>query len=121
MNELKDRILKAIKDAKEKLDITLIYKDWGNKRQKCACPLGCVLLVNDHGLYFDSEQNTAEAAHVLGVSEDWVYNFICGFDGDTQNENESVEFLKEAWELGYSIRKEVDAIDYSNFLDRIVD
>lgn len=112
-NSLKEKIVSGIKYAKEKLGFTLVEEDWGSKEAKCACALGCVLLANDHGIASDdADQNETEAAHVLGVSTEWVGEFIRGFDNDSPGEDEA------AWELGKEIRKEFNPINHTDYMEK---
>jgi len=118
MSDLKDKIVSYIKRAQEDFGITLVTEGWGSKITKCACPLGCALLANDIDITDDPEQNGAEAADLLGVSEKWIESFIYGFDeglGHVENE--------EAYQLGLVIRMELNPTshtDYINNLDRTV-
>src|SRR5512142_1746799 len=102
MEQIKNKIVAGIKYATEKVGFKLIQGDWGNKEARCACALGCVLIANDHGICDDSDQNEFEAAHVLDVSQEWVQNFISGFD----NELEANVTDEKAFELGKEIRSE---------------
>lgn len=103
MDEIKNKIIADIKFAQDILGITLISDEWGNKNTKCACALGCVLLVNHDAVYDDPEENGQAIASILDVSEDWVNNFLNGFDGKAIHI--STRF-QEAWKLGLEIRNE---------------
>jgi hypothetical protein len=115
LNKLKEKIVSGIKYAKEKLGFTLVEEDWGSKEAKCACALGCVLLANDHGIASDdAEQNEVEAAHVLGVSSEWIGEFIRGFDNESP-ENEEAEAV---WELGKEIRNEFKPVNSTDYMKK---
>lgn len=102
LSQIKNKIVDGIKYATEKVGFKLIQGEWGSKNAQCACALGCALIANDHGISDDSDQNAFEAAQVLEVSQDWVYNFISGFD----NENDSDITEPEAFNLGKEIREQ---------------
>lgn len=110
---IKNKIVEGINTAKEQLGITLVTEDWGSKKTKCACALGCVLLANNHGLTDDAEQNATEAAELLGVSESWIDNFIRGFDGDSPDEDEP----EEAYEIGQELLKTFKPTSHSDYVE----
>src|SRR5579885_513327 len=112
---IKNKIVEGITTAKEQLGITLITEDWGSKKTKCACALGCVLLANNHGLTDDAEQNATEAAELLGVSESWIDNFIRGFDGDSPDEDEP----EEAFEIGQELRQNLKPVNHTDYIENM--
>jgi len=116
---IKEKLVESISKGKQD-GWTLIHGDWGNKEQKCACALGCLLVTNDHGICDDPEQNAVEAAHVLGVSETWINSFISGFDG-TDHDSSPDEVVDEAVEIGKQIRSELNPmsdVDFSDSLEK---
>jgi hypothetical protein len=115
MSELKDKIVSAIKSAQEK-GITLVKHNWGSKNTKCACPLGCVLIANEHTIYNDEEDNAQAVAELLDVSEDWVTNFIYGFDGDPIDRYNP---YMDAWNLGYELRHEIKPINHTDYVNSL--
>ncbi len=108
----KEKILADIAAAREQ-GYTLIQDDWGSNTQQCACPLGCVNVMNG-GQPDDQEEGGSVAT--LGVDQKWVYSFIDGFDDNGNAEGASVP---EAWQLGADIRKETKPISYSDFIDKM--
>lgn len=114
MNNLKDKIVSYIKRAQEDFGITLVTEDWGSKPTKCACPLGCVLLVNNIDVTDDAEQNGYEAADLLGVSENWIESFIYGFDADDVH-----PINQEAYQLGIDIRNEFNPTKHTNYVNNL--
>lgn len=103
MDNIKQKIVDAIKFAKEH-EYSLVYGSWGNSTDKCACPMGCVLLQKGYELKDDDEptDNICGAAELLGVSEGWVSNFISGFD----NEIDPSISNKDSYKLGIEIRNQ---------------
>jgi hypothetical protein len=100
MNELKNRIVKAIELVTKEMNYELIKKDWGNEDAKCACALGCVLVATDQGISPDAENNGYTVGEVLNVTEDWVDSFIAGFDGV---ESTMPPVVSSAFQLGQEI------------------
>lgn len=116
MDELKNKIIEAVKFGKEKLGFTIVCQGWGDPRTNCACPLGCLLLKNKHGLFYDVHLNEVTAADLLEVSQSWVDNFIRGFDGEKPE-----AYYVEAWEFGKSLAEEIEPIEYSTFKNKLED
>ena len=114
MSNIKNKIVEGIQAAKEQ-GITLVTEDWGSKKTKCACALGCVLLANNHGLSDDAEQNATEAAELLGVSESWIDNFIRGFDNDSPDEDEP----SEAYEIGQELLKSFKPTNHTDYVESL--
>jgi hypothetical protein len=101
IEQIKNKIVDGIKYATEKVGFKLIEGEWGSKEEMCGCALSCMLIANDHGIAMDdAEQNEVEAAHVLGVSTEWVENFISGFDNDIDTNITD----EEAFKLGHELR-----------------
>lgn len=120
IEEIKDIIMNSVYYAIHKKDYILLTQSWGNDLEKCACPLGCVLVKHNISLRTDApvlsstpNYNKIEIMKILGVSLDWIDSFIIGFD-DFSNENIS---NKEAYELGLLLRRILNPINYyQNFL-----
>jgi len=112
MNDLKDKIISNIKYAQER-GFTLISDDWGGESSKCACALGCVLIANEQMVSNDPEDNALTAAALLGTSEDWINNFLNGFDGKQIHISTRHQ---DAWKLGLEIRNETKPFSYSEHM-----
>lgn len=109
---IKDILIKNIKYVTEELKFSLIDKDWGCKAAFCACPLGCTIIANDKRISEHWDENQKIVSEVLGVSSNWIINFINGFDGN-QMIHELFEKYppdEEAFNLGAEIRKEFSSI-----------
>ncbi len=103
--EIKKQIVKGIEEARQ-AGITLVCNDWGDKQNKCACALGCLLLEKDILVSGDSDQNKERAAHLLGVSQEWVESFYYGFDNLNVGGAGVVEAYPDAYHLGKQLREE---------------
>ena len=109
---IKDIIINNIKYAVDILGYSLIDKDWGNKVAQCACPLGCTIIVSGERISEDFDVNQKIISDTLGVSENWICNFIMGYDGHQILDKYSEKYLpdEEAFNLGVEIRKEFSSI-----------
>lgn len=110
--QIKKKILDSISKAESK-GYTLITDDWGSGKEKCACPISCVLVANDQPISIQLD----DAARILGVSQNWIQSFADGFDG---NGNAKMAHEPDAWSLGEEIRKETKPIPYSTFIDELI-
>lgn len=113
---IKQQILDSINNATNKLGWSLITEEWGNETLKCACALGCVL-INENPSELDifsseTEENVAETAKILGVTELWVKSFIQGFDDGPVVEDFG---CPDAYRMGKEIRDETISVPYYDF------
>lgn len=115
MNEIKNKIIADIKFAQDILGITLINEGWGNNHTKCACAIGCVLIVNHGKMYDKLEENVSAASHILGVSEKWINNFIVGFDADVSSPTN----YDDAYKLGIEIYNETLPVSHIYYLNNL--
>ncbi len=112
--EVIDRILGAVQAARER-GRTIQQGSWGvtyhwdpdNTPRYAVCEAGCCAM----GAVLDDQERVAynvseDAARLLGVEEDWVLGFTCGFDQDPVSEN---AFLPECLP---SLKAGRDAGDY---------
>lgn len=113
-NNVKEKILASIEKAQQ-MGYTLVCDDWGDDNRKCACALGCLLVVNGE----NPNDGTSEiAADLLEVSYDWASSFIDGFD-----DNGTVAGASDhiAWKLGSELRKELKPVPMDQFINNMVD
>lgn len=107
-----EKIQAGIETAKSR-GYELVCEDWGDDNQKCACPLGCLIVANDAELGKPTE-NFNKAAELLGLNEQWIDSFIAGFDKGYLTYGE--EPIKEAKEMGTKLRAELDPLRYHVYL-----
>lgn len=91
VNEIKTKIANAIRYAKGQLGFQLVAEDWGSTKGKCACALGCLLVQNNCDIPEDGDKASEKAAEILGVSREWVNDFITGFDDGYPSEPNEAE------------------------------
>lgn len=115
MNNLKNRIIDGIKFAQER-GFTLVDSDWGSDTTQCACALGCFLISNQEMISEDPEDNARVVAEILNVPENWVNNFISGFDGHPSKIYADYE---EAWLLGIEIRMETNPQNHTDYINNL--
>lgn len=120
IEEIKDIIMNSVYYVIYKKDYVLLTQSWGNDLEKCACPLGCVLVKNDISLRTDTpllastpNYNKTEIMKILGVSLEWIDSFIIGFD-DLSKESSD----KEAYDLGSLLRRSLNPRYYSQIYKR---
>lgn len=105
-------IRSSIEYATKELGFTLVYSDWGNNNLACACPMGCVVVkIDPNTLQNGNYQEEVLAAQTLGVSTDWIYSFIVGFDNSGHHQLQG-QIVPEAKELGQKIFDEFNPTDY---------
>jgi hypothetical protein len=109
-NDIKQKIVEAISQAKKK-GYTLISNSWGREVEKCACPMGCVLVAN--GMTPNTAYNLVDSANILGVPTVWITSFIEGFDNIG---TAPAAYCQEAWELGHELRTEMNPIPHNRFI-----
>lgn len=124
-DELRDRIASAIADMQTR-GMRVMTKGWGVewdgdsgdiRYETCLCPLGCVAVSenakapkaeHDDEWGYNTEPSHVMATH-LGVSHEWVYGFICGFDGDGMTDE------AEASLLGRHFRAAISPVSAEDF------
>jgi hypothetical protein len=109
--KIKEKIISSIGKAEDK-GFTLITDDWGSVSAKCACAIGCVLVVEGKPI----NSTITVAAQILGVSDEWITSFTDGFDGNGKAEG---AYDPEAWTLGETVRKETNPIPFDRFADQM--
>jgi hypothetical protein len=115
IEEIKNIIINSVYHAIHKKNYILITQSWGNDLEKCACPLGCVLVKNNILLRTDTpvlastpNYNKTEIMNILGVSLEWIDSFTSGFDNFGK-----IFTNKEAYELGAELRRILNPRYYS--------
>ena len=107
MDNIKQKIVDAVKYAQEQLGFKLVDGSWGNSQNKCACPMGCVLLQNNKSFTEDDgDASTQDAADILGVSRNWVACFISGFDHEDDISLDT-PMGRDAFKLGLELHNEL--------------
>lgn len=96
--DVKDKIINAIEFSLNELKFSLKNKSWGWSHMKETCALGCVLVHNNSTIVYEPDNNRKEAAKLLGVTEEWAVDFMCGFDDKPIHNN------SEAYRLGQELR-----------------
>jgi hypothetical protein len=118
MDPIKNKIIDSIIYARNNFQFTLINQSWGSKSGRCACPLGCVLLVHHRAPLYNSDRNVETVAALLQVSETWVRNFIFGFDNDDPdtclpgNDNDT----EGAFSLGQELFQELNPMSHKDYM-----
>jgi hypothetical protein len=115
--QIKKRITDSIK-ASQEIGYTLVNSGWGSDKLKCACALGCVLLVEKGGLLpknADEESSINSLATLFGVSPKWLWDFMDGFDHGYSGED-----FPEASDMGCQIAKEFPSVNYDHFLNSLI-
>jgi hypothetical protein len=115
MNQIRYEIIKSIIHVKDELSFTLVTEDWGNSKSKCSCALGCVILTKDRIISPDAAKNMSVAAELLGVSLDWVCNFMCGFDKQRPDSDSNLE----AYELGIELNNYFQPIKHDDYVESL--
>ena len=110
--KIQEKIRAGIEKAKS-LGYELICEDWGDDNQKCACPLGCLIVANDVKIGKPNE-NFNKAAELLGLDQEWVNSFIAGYDKGFLTYGDKP--ITEAKEMGEWFRKELDPLRYHVYL-----
>lgn len=110
------KIQKKISDSIAKAQesgFTLICEDWGDDNQKCACPLGCLIVSS--GTALDKPgKNFTKASELLEQDQEWIDSFIAGYDRSFLTYGQ--EPIKEAYDMGQKFRKELDPLRYHVYL-----
>lgn len=103
LNDLKKIIMDSIKYA-SKEGYRIVFGDWGNIENKCACALSCVIL-KESNMITSPDLMVDLVSKSLNVSEKWINSFVEGFDniGSASGSN-----FPEAWILGNEINKEIN-------------
>lgn len=110
------KIQKKISDAIAKAQesgFTVICEDWGDSQQKCACPLGCLIVANGVTLGRPGE-NFNKAAELLDQDQEWVDSFIAGYDKGFLTYGQ--EPVVEALEMGKLFRQVLEPLRYHVYL-----
>lgn len=109
-DHIKDIITNAIKYTTNAENFTLVYGSFGSMIEKYADALGCVLIQNGKEIdEFDADLNTKTIMDILGVDEEWVNSFICGFDAFDFDAS-----VQEAFDMGQEIRNEFNPIFFDD-------
>jgi len=111
----KNKILESVKFVQKELHYTLIYEDWGNSLDKCACPMSCLLIKENVPEALATDKKIVKAAEILSVSEEWVDSFIDGWDAEGYG---SRDYAKnpDAWTLGQELKHELNPVEYYKFM-----
>jgi len=104
---IKQKILDSVKYAIDH-GYTIISDDFGNFRDQCLCPLGCVALKNNA-----DPCDSKKISDILLVDEDWIFSFAAGFDGNGKANNAG---NSEAWKIGEELSVEIDPISYTKYI-----
>lgn len=107
-----EKIRAGIETAKSR-GYELVCEDWGDDKQKCACPLGCLIVANDVKIGKPTE-NFSKAAELLGLDEHWIDSFIAGYDKGYLTYGDVA--IQEAKDMGAKLRAELDPLRYHVYL-----
>lgn len=107
-NYAQDKIRQAVaryagKLAHDGLGLIVQNGVWRKKPYVELCPIGALIV--DTKCRTDDYLYQEDAAMLLGVSVEWVYGWIAGFDGGWAREN--IPFYKEGFVAGQAFSKEM--------------